>query len=96
MFVSIGGQETWVVLPEGCPDSAPNVNECPDVRGGLFTINASSSWESTTSIWNNTGYYSLETLVLRGLGIDGVSRLCHLAMFWKDKADDQPERRIRL
>ncbi|GME42230.1 Acid protease [Neofusicoccum parvum] len=71
VFISIGGQETWVVLPEGCPASAPNVNECPDLRGSLFLTNASTTWESTASIWNNTGLYALGGLVVEALGISG-------------------------
>lgn len=73
VHIAIGGQETWVVAPSGCVDSDPNGDQCPSKRGGLFQANESSTWQSTTEIWDNTGIYGLGEVVLDSLGIKGVS-----------------------
>ncbi|KAK8155140.1 aspartic peptidase domain-containing protein [Phyllosticta citrichinensis] len=71
VLIAIGGQETWVVAPSGCVDSDPNGDQCPSKRGGLFRANESSTWQSTTEIWDNTGIYGLGGVVLDSLGIGG-------------------------
>ncbi|KAK8204857.1 aspartic peptidase domain-containing protein, partial [Phyllosticta capitalensis] len=71
VHIAIGGQETWVVAPSGCVDSDPNGDQCPSKRGGLFQANESSTWQSTTEIWDNTGIYGLGEVVLDSLGIKG-------------------------
>lgn len=71
--ISIGGQETWVVDSGACDSSGSSTsNTCADERGGVFNIGDSSSWKSTTTIWNNSGIYKLSGLIPQELGIDGV------------------------
>jgi hypothetical protein len=67
---SMAGQETWVVGPGGCTSKDPT--DCPEMRGGLFGLNESSSWVSTKTIWNNTGLYNLGNRIGDDLGIYGV------------------------
>ncbi|GME30704.1 acid protease [Neofusicoccum parvum] len=70
--ISIGGQETWVVDSGACDSSGSSTsNNCADERGGVFNIGDSSSWKSTTTIWNNSGIYKLSGLIPQELGIDG-------------------------
>ncbi|KAK7551657.1 aspartic peptidase domain-containing protein [Phyllosticta citricarpa] len=71
VHIAIGGQETWVVAPTGCVASDANGDECHSKRGGLFQANESSTWQSTTEIWDNSGIYGLGEVVLDGLGISG-------------------------
>ena len=56
-MIGLAGQETWVIAPGGCIAGDP-IN-CPLLRGLTFNLNKSSSWKSTSTIWNNTGYYLL-------------------------------------
>ncbi|KAB2576355.1 hypothetical protein DBV05_g5015 [Lasiodiplodia theobromae] len=67
--ISIAGQETWVVSPGGCADAG---TDCANNRGGEFNSQASSTWQSTTTIWKNSGIYQLAGLITNALGIDGV------------------------
>ena len=70
--------ETWIVSSEGCTKSDPS--GCPDSRGKVFNVNASSTWEDQgfyalgvemnlpyTSNYDN-GDYGYDTL---GLGYPG-------------------------
>ncbi|OJD34146.1 acid protease [Diplodia corticola] len=66
--ISIEGQETWVVAPTGCSGST---SDCAKQRGGVFDSADSSTWQSTTTIWNNSGIYELSGLITESLGIDG-------------------------
>lgn len=43
VLASTAGSSTWVVLPEGCTANDPS--NCPDLRGGQFITNASSTYE---------------------------------------------------
>jgi hypothetical protein len=43
VLASTAGTSTWVVLPEGC--TANDAVNCPDLRGGHFITNASSTWQ---------------------------------------------------
>jgi hypothetical protein len=69
----MASQETWAVSHRGCNLTAQPSDNCPELRGGLFDLNASSTWISTSSIWKNKGFYKLETDISRNLGISGVS-----------------------
>jgi hypothetical protein len=40
--ISTAGDETWVVLSEGCPDYYGNT--CGNDRGGIFNLTESTSW----------------------------------------------------
>jgi len=68
LLIGMAGQETWAVGTGGCAANEPS--NCPDLRGNLFNLNASSTWVSTTTIWNNTGYYILGNEIGNDLGID--------------------------
>jgi hypothetical protein len=70
VLANMAGQETWVVAPGGCIEKDPA--NCPDLRGGLFNLNESSSWVSTKTIWNNTGLYNLGNQIGDALGTFGV------------------------
>ena len=75
----------WVVISEGCPSlpsssssSSPSSlfpstsassNHCPDLRGGIFTPNQSSTW--STQGLSNGGLYSLYTFEESLLGYGG-------------------------
>lgn len=68
VLIGMAGQETWVVAPAGCAPGEPS--NCADLRGGTFNLNDSSTWVSTTTIWNNTGIYVLGNEIGNYLGND--------------------------
>jgi len=70
LLIGMAGQETWVVMPGGCAAGEPS--NCPDLRGNLYNLNDSSTWVSTTTIWNNTGYYILGNEIGNYLGNDAA------------------------
>lgn len=70
VLIGMAGQETWVVGEGGCAAGEPS--NCPDLRGGLFNLNDSSTWVSTTTIWNNTGIYILGNEIGNYLGNDAA------------------------
>ncbi|KAF2135461.1 uncharacterized protein K452DRAFT_363145 [Aplosporella prunicola CBS 121167] len=72
--ISIGGQETWVIVEEGCPPSNPSGDQCEDLRGGLFRMNNSRTWESASQIWNDSGIYELGGQVDNYLGLTALGR----------------------
>lgn len=53
--------QTWVVHPEGCA-AGSTFDVCASARGGIFSINQSSTWETV-------GLYSLA--IEENLGLDG-------------------------
>jgi hypothetical protein len=55
------------VSPDGCIASDPS--NCNELRGGIFNLSSSSTWASTTTIWNNTGLYELGDEIGNTLGI---------------------------
>jgi hypothetical protein len=57
VLIGLAGQETWGIAPGGCIAGDPS--DCPMQRGLTFNLNKSSTWISTSTIWNNTGYYLL-------------------------------------
>ena len=65
--VAINGQETQVVQTGGCSGEGEPAN-CANLRGNLFNLNDSTSWVSTTTVWNNTGLYYLGDFVGALLG----------------------------
>ena len=47
VLISTASNQPWVVLPEGCSLCVPS--DCPQIRGGIFHLNQSSTWyESST------------------------------------------------
>ncbi|CZT22127.1 uncharacterized protein RCC_07996 [Ramularia collo-cygni] len=62
------GSTLWVVLPEGCTDANPGLEDCPENRH-IFTRNESRTW-STDSLGND-GLYTLNTLEEGKLGLTG-------------------------
>jgi hypothetical protein len=42
VFISTAGDQTWVVLPQGCTSSDPS--NCATLRGNEFHINQSTTW----------------------------------------------------
>ena len=63
VMISTAGQETWVVLPEGCPASD---SSCPDQRGQTYIMNSSSTW-------HQTGFYEL--YIEQNLNITGNAQV---------------------
>ena len=68
---STASQETWVIGQEGCGDSGPSI--CSTDRGGLFSVNSSTSWENVggydlgldTQLFGlGSGYYGYDTIAL--------------------------------
>jgi len=65
--IAINGQETQIVQTGGCTGEG-QPSSCPQLRGNLFNLKESSTWVSTTTIWNNTGYYYLGDYIGNLLG----------------------------
>ncbi|MCJ1390706.1 hypothetical protein MMC18_003567 [Xylographa bjoerkii] len=68
---STASQETWVIGQDGCGESGISI--CSADRGGLFSVNGSSSWQSVggydlgldTQIFGlGSGYYGYDTIAL--------------------------------
>lgn len=74
VLVSTAGQETWVVLPQGC-DGSELGNNCAGSRGRIFDSRSSISWQNASSVWNNSGIYQLGTVIGYDLGLTGVGIL---------------------
>lgn len=72
VLVSTAGQETWVVLPQGC-DGLEFGTNCAGSRGRIYDYKSSLSWQNASSVWNNTGIYQLGTVIGYDLGLTGVS-----------------------
>ena len=62
LMPSNSGNAVWPVLPQGCIIGDPD--NCGDLRGYLFLLNASSTW-------NNTGLYGLVLTEEAELGYSG-------------------------
>ncbi|MCJ1378580.1 hypothetical protein MMC17_001679 [Xylographa soralifera] len=71
VFPSTASQETWVIGQDGCGESGPSV--CSADRGGLFSVNASSSWQNVGGyelgldiqlFGMGSGYYGYDTIAL--------------------------------
>lgn len=78
-YLSTASQQTWVVLPFGCPNAA-DYNKCANSRGWIFNDTQSSTWDpiGNYSLWieGNLGYtggghYAYETVGLGGQGEGG-------------------------
>lgn len=79
MLISTAGQQTWVILPDGCRRTD---TVCPDARGGIYNYNTSSTWVQLgegffgLSIEQNlnislTGFFGHDTISLGGEGSGG-------------------------
>ncbi|KAK4505338.1 hypothetical protein PRZ48_003301 [Zasmidium cellare] len=66
------GTAIWVVIPVGCSQVNPTLQNCAGERGELFQSNLSSTW-STQGLVNNAdgAIYSLNTVEEAGLGLSG-------------------------
>jgi hypothetical protein len=81
VLISTAGQDTWVVLPEGCSPAEFNSSACPDLRGKLFNISQSTTWKDqgdgsffglgleTNLGYSGNGDFGLETV---GLGLQDL------------------------
>jgi hypothetical protein len=82
IFISTAGNEVWVVDPQSCPTSS--VYNCATLRGGLISVEASSSFEASSSTFEdlglevNLGYtgngiYGFDNVTLGYPGISGAT-----------------------
>ena len=76
VLISTASENTWVVLPGGCPPGAlgtGNYPNCSQSRGNLFDPSHSSSWRGI-------GNYSLGTELNLGYNFDGTYGLDAIAL----------------
>ncbi|KAA6408257.1 MAG: Acid protease [Lasallia pustulata] len=78
VFPSTLTSATWVVVPEGCTSTDPG--NCGSLRGGLFSVNASSTWVANEFFglfydswlnFNGTGEFGFDTVGLSWQGSGG-------------------------
>lgn len=85
VMISTTGYQTWAVVPQGCPSSAPI--DCASRRGGIYNYNQSSTWVQYNATTNGTftlgleenlgytgnGLYGYDTVTLGWQGSNGPS-----------------------
>jgi hypothetical protein len=89
VFISTAGNEVWVVDPQGCP--AGSVYNCATLRGVLISVEASSSFEASSSTFEDlglevnlrytgNGIYGFDNVTLGYSGSSGTTTLEHMVV----------------
>jgi len=83
VIISTASDATWVVVGEGCPASYGSLPQCSNNRGGVFSVENSTSWESINNFeldletnlgYNGNGQYGHDVVAL-GYPSSGGPRL---------------------
>ena len=79
VLISTTGYQTWAVVPQGCPSAEPA--NCAQLRGGLLSVNDSSTWVQNNVSANGTLTLGLEeNLGYTGNGLFGYDTV---ALGWQ-------------